>query len=278
MKKFGAALALLCMFSAVQAQYAELGFTLGSTYYIGDLNPYQHYPKNTSIAGGVVFRYNFNKRYTMKLNLLFGSLEAHDSDSDSEVQLQRNLHFRSSLMEFGVAFEINFFEYAIGDKKHWITPYMFLGIGYYRFNPKAKIDDTWFELQPLGTEGQGTTGASSESYSLGQINIPFGVGLKVSTGDRIGIGLEWGYRKTYTDYLDDVSGTYVDNDLLAFENGPLAAELADRSISPDGTDLNNTDSQRGNPETNDWYVYSGIILTYKLGSKFKDCKDQLIHH
>jgi len=276
MKRFGAILALMCMFSAAQAQYAELGFTLGGNYYIGDLNPYKHYPENTSIAGGVIFRYNFDKRYTMKMNLLFGSLKASDANSNSEVQLQRNLQFRSSLMEFGVGIEVNFFEYEIGDKKHWITPYMFLGLAYYKFNPEAKIDDTWFELQPLGTEGQGTTARpNSETYSLNQINIPFGLGLKVSVSDRIGIGFEWGYRLTFTDFLDDVSGTYVDNDLLAFENGPLAAELADRSISPNDVLLENADSQRGNPESNDWYVYSGVMLTFKLGNKFKDCKNQL---
>lgn len=273
MKKLGIALSFLCLFSSVSAQYSELGFTLGSTYYIGDLNPYKHYPKGTGIAGGAVFRYNFDKRYAMKINLIYGSVEAHDADSDSEVQQQRNLHFRSSLLEFGLNFEVNFFEYEIGDKQHRITPYLFLGIAYYRFNPRAELDDTWFELQPLGTEGQGSSIGTGEEYGLNQVNIPFGAGIKFSPGKHIGVGLEWGYRRTFTDYLDDVSTVYVDNDALALENGVLSAELADRSLSPDGTPLDNTDSQRGNSSTRDWYVYSGIIVTYKLGSRFQDCKN-----
>ena len=273
MKKLGIALSFLCLYSTVSAQYSELGFTLGAAYYIGDLNPYKHYPKGTGLTGGVVYRYNFDKRYAMKLNMIYGTLEAHDADSDSEVQHQRNLHFRSSLLEIGVNFEVNFFEYEIGDRKHWITPYLFLGLAYYRFNPKAKLDDTWFELQPLGTEGQGSSLGTGDNYGLNQVNIPFGAGLKFSPGKQIGIGLEWGYRRTFTDYLDDVSTVYVDNDALALENGVLAAELADRSISPDDTPLNNTDAQRGNSGTRDWYVYSGIIVTYKLGSRFQDCRN-----
>ena len=276
MKKLGIIASFVFLCVNANAQYAELGFTLGTSYYIGDLNPYTHYPKNTHIAGGVVFRYSFNKRYTMKLNLLYGQLEASDANSSSEVQLQRNLSFRSSLLEFGATLEVNFFEYEIGDDKHWITPYMFAGLAYYRFNPQAKIDDSWFDLQPLGTEGQGTSARpGSEFYSLNQVSIPFGIGLKVSPSDRIGLAIEWGYRRTYTDYLDDVSGTYVDSDVLAFENGPLSAELADRSISPDGEPLDNTNAQRGDSNTRDWYIYSGVMLTYKLGSKFQQC-DRLI--
>lgn len=275
MKKLGALLALLCVFSVAQAQYSEIGFTVGASYYIGDLNPYQHFPKGTSIAGGLVYRYNFDKRYALKANLLYGGLQGNDANSDREVQLQRNLHFKSSLLEIGAQLEVNFFEYTIGDPKHWITPYLFAGIAFYRFNPKAKLDDTWYELQPLGTEGQGSS-AGGGIYSTSQVSLPFGAGLKVSPGGRIGIALEWGFRKTFTDYIDDVSGPYVDNDLLAFENGPLAAELADRSISPDAaTPLINTDSQRGNPENNDWYVYTGVMITYKLGSKFEEC-DRII--
>lgn len=275
MKKLGVLMALLCLGLGLSAQYAEVGLTLGTSYYIGDLNPYKHYPKNTSVAGGAVFRYNFDRRYALKANVLYGSLEAYDADSKFETHVQRNLHFRSSLLEIGAQLEINFFEYSIGDKKHWITPYLFAGIAFYRFNPKAKLDDTWYELQPLGTEGQGTS-LGGDLYGTSQLSLPFGAGLKMSIGNRLGMALEWGLRKTFSDHIDDVGGYYVDNDLLAFENGPLSAELADRSLPTDGTTaLDNTGVQRGNPENTDWYVYSGIMLTYKLGSKFEEC-DRII--
>jgi hypothetical protein len=125
----------------------------------------------------------------------------------------------------------------------------------------------------LGTEGQGTTARpGSETYKVDQIAVPFGAGLKFNLG-KVDVQLEWGMRRTGTDYIDDVSGTYVDNDLLAFENGPLAALLADPSGIDDIPGLTNTDRARGDSNTRDWYNYTGFTITYVI-SRFSDCEEQ----
>jgi hypothetical protein len=80
-------------------------------------------------------------------------------------------------------------------------------------------------------------------------------------------------RRTYTDHVDDVSGTYVDNALLAAENGPLAAQLADRSGLTGVPGYDATGRARGDSNTRDWYVYSGLTITYII-TRFSDCDEQ----
>ncbi|MBL7963035.1 MAG: outer membrane beta-barrel protein [Flavobacteriales bacterium] len=259
---------MLLPLTGLRAQQSELGLTAGVMYYIGDLNPGKHYPKDTKFAAGVLYRYNFDSRYALRIQGLYGTLQAYDSDSPDTLQLIRNLHFRSRVFELSALLEINFFKYRVRDKdaRTW-TPFVFGGLAYYRINPKAQLNDTWYELQPLGTEGQGTSGGP-KAYKLDQICLPFGAGLKFNF-NRVDLQLEWGLRRTYTDYIDDVSGRYVDNDKLTLENGPLAAQLADRSeLRTTGF---NTGRARGNINTRDWYQYTGFTLTVLVGNRFQEC-------
>tara|TARA_B100000123_G_C25352286_1_gene263346 strand:- start:74 stop:508 length:435 start_codon:yes stop_codon:yes gene_type:complete len=137
-----------------------------------------------------------------------------------------------------------------------------------RMNPKAKYDGEWIELQPLTTEGQGTSQNNKKPYSLSQISIPFGIGAKLNLSNRVAISLEYGMRKTFTDFLDDVSGLYPNQALLVQETGTdLSAELSDRSVNPDGINNSNYGLQRGNPNNNDWYAFSGFIVTFSLVKK-----------
>ena len=258
----------------LQAQVSELGITGGVTYYIGDLNPYRHYPKDTKLAYGVLYRYNFSDRYAIRLQALNGTLQAYDSNSNDSLHQIRNLHFRARLLEFSALFEVNFRKYRSRDKdsKKW-TPFIFGGLAYYRAAPQAQLDDTWYDLQPLGTEGQGTSARpGSDVYAVDNICIPFGAGFKVNVG-RVDFQLEWGLRRTYTDYIDDVSTTYVDRDLLAFENGPLAATLADPSALGQEEEYPNEERARGDQNTRDWYQYTGLSVTYII-SRFSDCDEQ----
>ncbi|MFB6307006.1 MAG: DUF6089 family protein, partial [Flavobacteriales bacterium] len=213
----------------MRAQISEVGLFGGASYYIGDLNPYLHY-NNTNPAGGIVFRRVYSPRVALKFNALYGRVEGYDSDANDLNRKIRNLHFKSGIIEGSVVFELNFFDYVIGDMEKAFTPYMFAGLGYFYMNPKAKLNGEWYELQPLGTEGQGTTAKpGKEKYKLHQMNVPFGVGIKANIGSRFALTVEWGFRKTFTDYLDDVGGTYADPETLRRENGPIAAELSDRS-------------------------------------------------
>ncbi|MBL7950661.1 MAG: hypothetical protein JNM62_02975 [Flavobacteriales bacterium] len=256
------------------AQVSELGITGGVNYYIGDLNPTRHYPKDTKLAFGILYRYNFSDRYAVRFQALNGTLQSYDSHSSDSLQVLRDLHFRSKLLEFSGLLEINFRKYRSKDKdsKRW-TPFIFGGLAFFHASPKALYDDTWYELAPLGTEGQGTSAyPGKDSYSVDNICIPFGAGFKVNAG-RVDFQLEWGLRRTYTDYIDDVSTTYVDRDLLAFENGPLAAALADPSTLGQLPDYPNEGRARGDQNTRDWYQYTGLSITYVI-SRFSDCDEQ----
>ena len=213
-----------------------------------------------------------NSRLSARLNFLAGRIEGHDSFSSSEAALQRNLNFKSPINELSLQLEFNFFDYAIGNEKRKFSPYLFLGIAGFKFNPQGQLaNGAWVALQPLGTEGQGLEGgASKKKYKLIQLSIPFGVGAKVNLSKNIGISFEWGMRKTFTDYLDDVSKKYYDPTVLAATRGATAGVLSDPSI---GTDpgFSNTGRQRGNPTNKDWYSFVGIALTIKLKEKRETC-------
>lgn len=259
-------LAFPLLATGAMAQVSELGLTGGTTFYIGDINPTRYYPKNTHFGGGLFYRYNINDRYAFRLQGLYGKLEAWDSDSDDPVQQLRNLGFRTNLFEASALFEINFFKYrALKDGRKW-SPFVFAGLCYFRTNPQNLLDDTWYDLQPLGTEGQ--TIGGGEGYQLNQIGIPFGAGLKLALSTRIDLQLEWGLRRTYTDYIDDVSGTYHDNAALVEQAGPLTAILADPSgLRHTGI---NTGRARGDTQTRDWYQYTGLSISLLL-NRFTEC-------
>jgi hypothetical protein len=250
---------------------AEIGVFLGGSYYIGDLNPFGHFNQFTKPAGGFVFRYNLDPRLAVRANVLFGGIEGHDSFSKSDAALQRNLSFKSPITELSGQLEFNFLDYQIGNEKRKFSPYIFLGIAGFKFNPQGELNNNWVALQPLGTEGQGLDGgASKKKYKLVQISIPFGVGVKANLSKNIGISFEWGIRKTFTDYLDDVSTKYYDPVKLAAARGGTAAVMSDPSIGTDPA-YSNTGRQRGNASNKDWYCFAGIALTVKLKEKRETC-------
>lgn len=266
-------LSLLALATRLVGQVNELGITGGALYYIGDIHPTRHFHTDTKLAGGILFRHHLTDRLGLRLQALYGTLQGYDSGSDDSLAVLRNLHFRTRLFEASGLFEVNFFKYRSTEKgsRTW-TPFMFAGLAYFRANPRALLNDTWYELQPLGTEGQGTTVRDTEPYKVDQIAIPFGMGLKFNLG-KVDLQLEWSARRTYTDYIDDISGTYVDSDVLAVENGPLAAALADRSGLNALPGFSNADRARGDMNTRDWYYYAGISITYVI-SRFSDCDAQ----
>ncbi len=259
------------------SQDIEFGPMLGGSYYIGELNPYQHFGEATHLAGGGVLRYTLNKRYSIKFGLLHGTVSGDDTRARNQWRKERNLHFKSPLTEASATIELNFLEYALGSMDDPYSPYLFAGLSLFRMNPKAKYDGEWHDLQPLGTEGQGTDAKKgTDKYSLTNMALPFGVGFKANLTPRVALSFEWGFRKTYTDHLDDVSGTYASPDILREENGPLAAKLADRREKADNRGKI-AGQQRGNPKRKDWYSFSGVMVTFMLGEKPSVCNSAVYH-
>jgi len=242
---------------------SALGITGGGSYYIGDLNQYGHF-KNTNLSGGLIYRYYVNSRLELRANFTFAHVNADDADSDIGIYQSRNLSFQSDIWELGSGIEFNYLNYKLGDMKYFFTPYMFIELGVSRINPQTEYNGELIDLQPLGTEGQGSSLNSKDPYSLTQIVIPFGVGFKINISKRIAFSVEYGLRKMFTDYLDDVGGSYVNSDALLLENGNLAAQLADRSLGEA-----RAYGPRGNSATKDWYSTFGATLSFSLGKPGK---------
>jgi len=238
----------------------EAGIFIGGSYYIGDLNPGKHFFLSKP-AGGVFYRFTPNYRYAFRAGLNFGSVMGDDSQSEDPDQRKRNLNFKSRINELHVLAEFNFLEYRISNDKYKTTFFIFAGLDVFNFNPMGNAGGAnWVALRPLRTEGQ------TKKYKLYQVGIPFGAGIKLNVAKKVGIGLEWGPRKTFTDWIDDVSGTYPDPNKNP-PNGALGAAMSNRRL--DGADA--IHGQRGNPRNKDWYFFFGITLNIKLTLSPEPC-------
>lgn len=247
----------------------EIGLIAGTSYYLGEIVPYRHFGTEMKLGGGLSFRNNFDKRWTLKASLLYGHVEAYDSNSDIAWNINRNLHFRNQFIESSLQVELNYFQYQIGSED-WISPYLFMGLAYTNMRPQANYNGIWYELQPLGTEGQGGEGKPAK-YSNNIMALPMGVGVKVNIWAIFGFSLEWGVRRTFTDYFDDISGTYVDPEFLRDQNGIPAATLADQSLQPVLPDGTNTGVQRGDPGRKDLYFFVLGSLNVRIDKKATSC-------
>ncbi len=180
----------------------------------------------------------------------------NDRQSSEADQKERNLNFKTNIWELSTIAEFNFVEYRIGHDKHRFTMFIFAGLGAFYFNPKADIGDGYQALRKYRTEGQG------QPYPRVQMCIPFGLGLKWNVGERCGLGVEWGPRRTFTDYIDDVSGAYPE--INETKGGQYTNQSLNKAASTPG-------SMRGNPSTRDWYFYYGVTLSIKLRDPHPQC-------
>jgi hypothetical protein len=249
----------------------EVGLLLGTSYYLGDLNT-THF-NQASATAGLIIRKNIDKRFVYKAEVMYLNIKSDERQSSDTIALNRGLHFRSPIYELSGQIEFNFLPYQSGNPLYTWTPFVYTGISIFSFNPQAEnINGEWVDLQELGTEGQGTTtefnGNTRSKYSLIQFAVPIGGGLKIAINENFNIVLEYGARKTFTDYLDDVSTTYAGPNI----NGSWPVEMSDlaqQMSDPNGTHVK--DEQRGNPDKKDWYSFAGITLSFKLNNNTKDC-------
>jgi hypothetical protein len=260
----------LALFSTVDsqrvfAQKSEIGFLLGGAVYSGDLSPQLINYKFVRPAAGLFYRYNYTSHWSGKVALFAGTITGDDAASSDDFQKNRNLNFTSRLLELTGNIEFNFFEYVTGDRKRSFSPYVFTGLSVFDFNPKTDFNGNSVELKPLGTEGQNLANPPVKPYSLVQMAIPMGLGIKWSIGPRLNLGLEMGARKTFTNYLDDVGGSYPDSKKLLAENGTVAAALSNRSINK----TLESGRQRGSSLATDWYTFAGITLSMTVGKTTK---------
>lgn len=255
------------MSGATYAQYWQGGIFLGAANYSGDLVQKRVDFRYTGIAAGLLIKRDFNPHFTLRASLTYGRVSGADSTNTEKALVNRNLSFRSPIWEGAVIAEGNLLD--IDDKG--FTPYAFAGIGLFSFYPSTRMaNGDWVALRRYSTEGEGLPQYPDRPmYNLVSVSIPFGVGFKWNVTDHIQMGIEVGLRKTFTDYIDDVSKSYVDQNTLILERGTTAAKLAYRgdeltkngtpgTYPPDGV-------RRGNPNQKDWYSFSGLTVTYRFG-------------
>jgi len=249
----------------LKAQYWEVGVFGGLSFYSGDLTSFIDF-KELHPAGGAVIRYNVNQWFTVKSDFYYGSVSGNDANSRLEERRIRNLSFKSTMLDIGVQSEINILGYKSGHPSYRSSPYILFGLSLFRFNPKAQMNGTWYLLQQLCTEGQGTTKYNDrKKYALTQICIPLGAGYKYAINRYWNVGFELGVRTTFTDYIDDVSKTYVESDILKSHYGEISDLLSNRTGEVLAERLELTSSnERGDPTNNDWFVFTGFTLTYSI--------------
>lgn len=250
--------AVLFAFSA-NAQNLHLTAFGGFANYQGDLQEKKFTSKQGHPAFGAGLLYEISDHFDARLNATMGKIGADDKLGTKNKD--RNLSFSSPITDVHLGLEYNFLN--IYDKG--FTPYIFAGISYFHFKPST-IDSTGNKvyLQPLGTEGQGFYDGR-EKYKLGQFSLPFGAGIKLALGDNVRVGLEAGMRKTNTDYLDDVSKTFADQNQLLAHNGQQAVSLAYRGDEvKSGTGYPAEGAQRGSPKYKDWYYFTGVTFSIRL--------------
>ena len=269
----------------------ELVFGAGTAEFMGDLGGGKgvgtHFVKDFDIQAGrwafmFGYGYKLTDRFALRTALYYGRVFGNDEFTPEPARNGRNLSFRSPIIELSEVVEFSIIREKFGyryNSKHArklkATPnlYIFAGLGGFYFNPRAQYlpvdangnpDESnpdygkWYSLQPLGTEGQGRI-STRQKYSRIQMSIPFGVGLNCMLTKSWGIGFDFGFRYTLTDYIDDVSSTYVDPDIF---DDPMASYFS----NPASKYNVGAGEQRGDSNWNDAYMFLTIKVTYKLFS------------
>lgn len=253
-----ATICLALVVHASSAQNIEVGATLGAANYFGDLAP-TPILLETKPAGGVFARINMSSTWAWNNSLMFAQISGNDQNVD--FNKARNLNFNTNIYEYASTIEFNYLKYGVGVLDNKFTSYLFAGIAVFGFNPQGKYDGQWYNLRDFQTEGVG--------YSLYSFAVPFGIGLKWILNRNFNLECQFGFRKTYTDYLDDVSKTYPDMS-EQIKKGTAAALVTDpSSLLNAGVLTNKNGYRRGNSDFNDWYMITGISLSYRIYHKIK---------
>jgi hypothetical protein len=274
----------------------ELGFYLGSSQFLGDLGGtsgigqafvYDTDWESTRPAIGFSARYSMGGNVSFRLDLSYIYLSGNDRFSGENFiatqkenapgwfRFYRNLHFRNHVFEIAPMLHYTPINIKLSGnlytkkKENRLAPYLLVGTGVLFHNPQAYYRGRWYNLRPLSTEGQGWLEGRSV-YSVAQFFVPIGIGIQWEHNHLFILGVEVRHQITFTDYLDDVSTTYIEPELFAAhlspQNAALAQALANRSVEHDPRKLHGYISapqqKRGDPNNNDSYFLINIRLAF----------------
>ncbi|MEP7373353.1 MAG: DUF6089 family protein [Chitinophagaceae bacterium] len=240
-----------------EAQNFHFAARLGLANYQGDLKAKSISLSQSKFMFSPGVRYDLSEHIMARSYITFTGLQADDKKGTATMK-QRNLNFKTKIFDWEFTGQYSLF--SLNEK--WWTPYVFAGVGLYHFKPYTK-DVTGGKnfLQPLSTEGQGFM-PGIKPYKSWQLNIPLGIGAEYSLNEDMRVGIEMGYRKLFTDHLDDVSGNYVDESKLLTARGQKAVDLAYRGYEVGAGPYPSSNVQRGSNKNKDGYYY--IALTYTV--------------
>lgn len=259
---------LLLITTTCFGQPWEAEIAAGISGYKGDLIKRNFTFTSIQPAIGVNLKYNIDNMFLVRAGISWLQVAADDKNNQQEDIRARNLNFKSDILEANLCLEYNLLEPEIFHS----YPYIFGGIGVYHFNSYTYDNsNNKTYLHPLSTEGQGLAAyPQRKPYAQTQLCIPFGGGWKWNVSSRYQVLWEIGYRALFTDYLDDVSKTYVDPQLLLAARGPKAVEVAYRAQHGTGSYPfpQGPGDQRGNSNAKDWYFFNGIKLLVRLGKEY----------
>lgn len=277
----------------------EVGINIGPSFFLGDLGGNRgigtRFIKDvnfslTKIMKGVFISVYPNEWIGVRAAAQIGQLEGNDAiiNTKGVAELwrkQRNLDFKTNISEAYLAAEVYplmLLNAGNEDYKPRIRPYGVIGVGVFHFNPQGSLTDangnkTWYYLKPLHTEGEGFPEyPDRKEYSLTQINIPMGFGFKYYVSERVTISMELLLRKSFTDYIDDVSTNYIDPNLfdkyLTPQNAIIARKISDKmyGIVTPSVSRYAPGTQRGNPNQNDTYFTTFLKFGIRLGPIYEN--------
>jgi Domain of unknown function (DUF6089) len=266
MRKIQIFLFFIILGPMAMSQRMHIGIFGGLAAYNGDLTDKIFPKKVTNGALGITLNYELKDRVMLRGGFTYAIVGGADRFSNDPELVNRNLAFETKILELSAVAEYYFFNLY----NNRYSPYIFGGLAVYHYNPYA-FNGTRNKifLKPLSTEGQGIPGyPDRQPYHLTQFALPFGGGVKFAVNENLRIGLELGMRKTFNDYLDDASKSFIDPTDLLNARGQLAVDMSYRGDEVAGGNPNYPlkDAQRGSPKYKDFYYFTGIHLTYRLGS------------
>ncbi len=208
-------------------QHSEIGLLAGTSYYLGEINPSKHVINKVNPAFGVFYRRNLSKRYSLRAGGNYARLSASDDITATDLSNFRRLSFSASLLEGYGILEFNFLPYQINNYTTYsYTPYVFIGAAIFRASPNVDNEGIY---------------SLYSSETVTSVSMPFGMGFKFDVGGNLGMAIEWGMRKTWTDQIDGLTESY------------------------------NWGYQLSNNQNKDWYAIVGITLNYKILTQSDHC-------
>lgn len=282
----------------------ELFVTIGTSNFLGDLggkkgegrdySPADLNFNQSRMAFGFGGRYKIKRWANVAAKFSYLNVKGNDAESKEPIRYNRNLNFKSNIYELSGRIEAGYQSTKRGASKYGVRRnygrmknithnlYGFIGVGAFYYNPKGqRANGEWVDLRPLHTEGQGLDGGPKQ-YSKFSVSFPLGAYYKLTLNKKWSFGIEFSYRPTRSDYVDDVSGVYYDPNALEAAYGSISREMADPSLKMPGYETatspnaDGSGAQRGDSQKDSYmtleitasYIFKKARKSARLRSKF----------